>query len=57
MQTGPSRLEFESNLDIIKELNTQRTLQFIENYRFKWKNRVLLKYRAQETHLNFLATI
>jgi hypothetical protein len=26
------------NLDVMNELNTQPTMEFIENYRAKWKN-------------------
>jgi hypothetical protein len=34
-------LDYKKNLNIMKELNTQSLMEFIEKYRYHWKGHVL----------------
>jgi len=39
--TGYTGLDYEKNLDVMKELNIQPIMEFIDNYRHNWKTHVL----------------
>jgi hypothetical protein len=38
---GYTRSDYKNNLDVMKDLNTQPVMEFIDNYRYNWKTHVL----------------